>query len=165
MKFLAIIEVCFLLLSNGNINYGKKKLKNNLSQSRRNTKCPLDIFSIFFDESYSLLLHTRYCSCSRSSSRFRSRFRSHSFPRYKSRFFILTFLSLACFCSRLFYRSFYCTLFKLFVLPHFDYFSTIYFGNVSKAVSFQIEKSFNKASKQVLNARSMDLIWVNSCQN
>ena len=49
------------------------------------------------------------------------------------------------------------TLFGLFVLQHFDYCSSVYFGNVSKAVSLQMEKCFNKASKQVLNVRSNGL--------
>ena len=51
----------------------------------------------------------------------------------------------------------YCHTFKLFVLPHFDYCSSVYFGNASKAVSLQMKKCFNKASKQVLNVRSNGL--------
>ena len=39
------------------------------------------------------------------------------------------------------------------MLPHFDYYSSVYFGNFSKAVSLQMEKFFNKESKQVLDFR------------
>ena len=62
------------------------------------------------------------------------------------------------FRAKSFYRTkFIDTLFGLFVLQHFDYCSSVYFGNVSKAVSLQMEKCLNKASKQVLNVRSNGL--------
>ena len=44
-------------------------------------------------------------------------------------------------------------LFKTFVLPQFEYCSSVYFGNVSKAVVLQMKKFFNYTSKQSLHIR------------
>ena len=60
----------------------------------------------------------------------------------------------ACFLLRIrstFPFSFRVTLFKLFVMPHFDYCSSVFFFSVSKSTSSQFVKSFHRILRSTLS--------------